>query len=97
MGSCWRAGSGVPRYDNLHTDYLVGHIDRHDYFGDAGGGHTSFSPVSMVARPGSGLLAEGFSQIRDRPFALSEWINVNPHWIRLPSRCSRSTRCSSRK
>jgi len=79
VGSCWRAGSGVPHYYNLHTDYMVGHIDRHDYFGDGGGGHSSFSALSMLAEPGSGLLAEGFSQVKDRPFALSEWINVNPH------------------
>lgn len=79
VGSCWRAGSGVPHYYNLHTDYLVGHIDRHDYFGGGSGGHTSFSPNSMLGQPGSGLLAEGLTQVKDRPFALSEWINVNPH------------------
>ncbi len=80
VGSCWQAGSGVPHYYNLHSDYLAGFIDRHEYHGGGGwGGRSGFTGASILARPGTGLLLEGFSQVVDRPFALSEWIGVNPY------------------
>ncbi len=80
VGSCWWAGSGVPHYLNLYTDYEVGYIDRHEYYGGGGwGGHSSLSGASPLARPGSGSLIEGFSQVVDRPFGLSEWIGVHPY------------------
>jgi hypothetical protein len=80
VGSCWWAGSGVPHYLNLYTDYEVGFIDRHEYYGGGGlGGRSSFSGASPLAEPGSGSLAEGFNQVIDRPFGLSEWIGVFPY------------------
>ena len=80
VGSCWWAGSGLPHYLNLYTDYEVGYIDRHEYYGGGGfGGRTGFTGESPLARPGSGSLAEGFAQVMDRPFGLSEWIGVFPY------------------
>lgn len=74
VGSCWQAADGVPHYYNLHSDYLVGIIDRHNYWGgDRTAGRT------MLAEPGSGLLGVGLQQVVDRPFAFSEWISVFPN------------------
>lgn len=76
VGSCWQAGNGLTHYGNLHSDYLVGIIDRHNYWGnrpDKGLGQ------SMLAEPGSGLLGTGLQQVADRPFAFSEWISVFPN------------------
>jgi hypothetical protein len=74
-GSPWQAPSMVPHYYNLHSDYKVGFIDRHNYFD--GKGPEMFA--SMLARPGSGYFGSGLQQVRDRPFALSEWIHVYPN------------------
>lgn len=70
-GSPWQAPSMVPHYYNLRSDYLVGYIDRHNYFG----GKLS---DSMLAKPGSGYFSSGLQQVVDRPFGLSEWIHVYP-------------------
>ena len=70
LASNWQAGSNTSHYYNLHSDYLVGLIDRHNYFsGDN----------SMLAAPGSGMLSSGMQQVADRPFMLSEWIHVFPN------------------
>ncbi len=74
-GSPWQAPSMVPHYYNLDSDYQVGYIDRHNYFG--GKGPEMFA--SMLTKPGSGYLGSGLQQVRDRPFALSEWIHVYPN------------------
>jgi hypothetical protein len=74
-GSPWQAPNGVPHYYNLLSDWRVGFIDRHNYFG--GGGEEMFA--SMLTRPGSGYLGSGMQQAADRPFALSEWIHVYPN------------------
>ncbi len=80
VASCWWAGSGLPHYLNLYTDCEVGYVDRHEYYGGGGfGGHSGFTGQSPLARPGSGSLAEGFAQVIDRPFGLSEWIGVCPY------------------
>jgi len=70
-GSPWQAPSMLPHYANLHADYLVGFIDRHNYFG---GGLFD----SMLSKPGSGYFSSGLQQVVDRPFGLSEWIHVYP-------------------
>ena len=70
-GSPWQAPSMLPHYYNLQSDYLVGYIDRHNYFG---GGLFD----SMLAKPGSGYFSSGLQQVIDRPFGLSEWITVYP-------------------
>ena len=70
-GSPWQAPAMLPHYANLRSDYLVGYIDRHNYFG---GGLFD----SMLARPGSGYFSSGLQQVVDRPFGLSEWITVYP-------------------
>jgi hypothetical protein len=81
IGSCWQAGSGLSHFFNLHTDYLVGPIDRHNYFG-GGTGHSlkagKFDNSAMVSSPGSGLLSTGFQQVIDRPFQISEWMSLIP-------------------
>jgi hypothetical protein len=73
-GSPWQAPSMLPHYYNLLSDYRVGFIDRHNYFG--GAGKAVFA--SMLTRPGSGYLGSGLEQVADRPFVLSEWIHVYP-------------------
>ena len=70
-GSPWQAPAMVPHYYNLRSDYLVGWIDRHNYFG----GELN---DTMLARPGSGYLGSGLQQVADRPFGISEWIHVYP-------------------
>ena len=85
VGSCWQSrGPAVGHYYNLHSDYLVGIIDRHNYY--SGNGHgmaeSTFNPASMLWAPGSGLFSAGLQQVSDRPFALSEWISKVPNeWV----------------
>ena len=76
LGSNWQAGRALSHYTNLHTDYLVGMIDRHNYFG--GGKQNHIINASMLSVPGSGMLSAGMQQVADRPFMLSEWIHVFP-------------------
>ncbi len=76
LGSNWQAGRAASHYYNLHSDYLVGLIDRHNYFGGSDGGN--INNASMCRIPGSGLLSTGMQQVVDRPFMLSEWIHVYP-------------------
>ena len=70
-GSPWQAPAMVPHYYNLRSDYLVGWIDRHNYFGGK-------LADTMLTRPGSGYLGTGLQQVADRPFGISEWIHVYP-------------------
>jgi len=81
VGSCWQAGSGITHFYNLHTDYVAGAVDRHNYFG-GGTGHRlvpgKFDNRAMVSTPGSGLLSTGFQQVIDRPFQISEWMSLIP-------------------
>jgi hypothetical protein len=70
-GSPWQAPAMLPHYYNLRSDYLVGYIDRHNYFGEG-----LFD--SLLAKPGSGYFSSGLQQVADRPFGLSEWITVYP-------------------
>ncbi len=77
LGSNWQAGRAMSHYYNLHSDALVGLIDRHNYFG--GGSGSKIDNASMLAVPGSGLLSSGMQQVADRPFMLSEWIHVYPN------------------
>ncbi len=71
-GSPWFAPPMVPQYYNLLSDYEVGFIDRHNYFGDTDVLDT------MLGNPGSGYLSTGLYQVGNRPFALSEWISPFP-------------------
>lgn len=85
VGSCWQAGSGITHFYNLYSDYKTGAIDRHNYFG-GGSGHQlkpgKFDNTSMLTKPGSGLLSTGLQMVSDRPFQLSEWMNLIPNeWI----------------
>lgn len=77
LGSNWQAGQAMSHYYNLHSDYIVGTIDRHNYFG--GGRKGAFNDASMLSVPGSGMLSVGMQQVADRPFMLSEWIHVYPN------------------
>ncbi len=83
VGSCWQAGSGISHFYNLHADYSVGMIDRHNYFGGGAGGHRldtgSVKNQPMIANPGSGLLGTGMQQVANRPFAFSEWMSLVPN------------------
>ncbi|MEE8451962.1 MAG: hypothetical protein V3R99_08605, partial [Thermoguttaceae bacterium] len=77
LSSNWQAGRALSHYYNLHSDALVGTVDRHNYFG--GGSRTRIDNVTMLAVPGSGILSSGMQQVADRPFMLSEWIHVTPN------------------
>ena len=83
VGSNWQAGSGISHLYNLHTDYAVGMIDRHNYFGGGAGEHVldtgKVKNKAMVSNPGSGLLSTGMQQVADRPFAFSEWMSLIPN------------------
>jgi hypothetical protein len=72
LGSNWQAGRAFSHFANLHADYLVGTIDRHNYFGG------QRANATMLARAGSGMLSSGMQQVVNRPFMLSEWIHVFP-------------------
>jgi len=77
LASNWQAGRAFSHYYNLHSDALVGMIDRHNYFG--GGRGSKINNKTMLAVPGSGMLSAGMQQVADRPFSLSEWIHVLPN------------------
>lgn len=82
VGSCWQAGSGITHFYNLHTDYIAGPIDRHNYSGGATGHRLEPGKVNnqpMVSKPGSGLLSTGMQQVMDRPFQISEWMALIPN------------------
>lgn len=72
VASNWQAGRAFSHLYNLHSDYRIGTIDRHNYF--SGG-----LARSMLRIPGSGMLSAGLQQVIDRPFMLSEWIHVRPN------------------
>ncbi|MBN2476423.1 MAG: hypothetical protein JXB62_17550 [Pirellulales bacterium] len=77
LASNWQAGRAISHYYNLHSDWRVGLIDRHNYFG--GGGGAKFNSATMLRAAGSGTLSVGMQQVADRPFMLSEWIHVLPN------------------
>lgn len=82
VGSCWQAGIGITHLYNLHADYQIGFIDRHNYFGGGTGHHLVPGKIdneAMVSKPGSGLLSTGMQLVSDRPFALSEWMSLIPN------------------
>ena len=70
VGSNWQAGRAYSHLMNLHSDALVGTVDRHNYFGGVS--------RTMLDSPGSGLLSSGLQQVARRPFMLSEWIHTFP-------------------
>jgi hypothetical protein len=72
-GSPWQAPEMMPHFLNLHSDYLAGFIDRHNYYG--GGGNLD---ETMLSQPGSGYISTGLQQVVDRPFGISEWITCAP-------------------
>lgn len=82
VASCWQAGTGLAHLLNLHTDYEIGIIDRHNYFG-GGEGHSlrpgPFANESMLKLIGSGLFGSGLQQVSNRPFAFSEWMSLIPN------------------
>ena len=77
ISSNWIAGRQMSHFYNLHSDALIGTVDRHNYFG--GGRGAYHANASMLANPGSGILSSGLHQVEGRPFMLSEWIHVSPN------------------
>lgn len=71
VASNWQAGRSFSHYLNLHSDALVGTVDRHNYFGGMGN--------TMLHRPGTGMLGAGMQQVAGHPFMLSEWIHTRPN------------------
>jgi hypothetical protein len=78
LGSNWQAGRAMSHFYNLHSDALVGLIDRHGYFG-GGGRNKPFNNATMLRVAGSEMLSLGLQQVSDRPFSISEWIHVYPN------------------
>jgi hypothetical protein len=70
-GSPWQAPSGLPAVLNLASDRAAGFIDRHNYAGDNPG-------YDLLDRSGWGFMSVGLQQVKDRPFAISEWILTSP-------------------
>lgn len=82
VGSCWQAGMGPSHYYNIYADYQIGMIDRHNYWGGGTGHHLKEGKVknrAMLSRPGLGILSTGMQQVSDRPFSISEWMNLLPN------------------
>ncbi|WP_372948244.1 hypothetical protein [Mariniphaga sp.] len=83
VASCWQAGSGISHLYNLHADYEVGMIDRHNYFGGGAGGHRmtegTVKNTPLISLPGSGLLSTGLQDVVNRPFSFSEWMSLVPN------------------
>lgn len=77
ISSNWQAGRAMSHFYNLHSDSLIGTIDRHNYFG--GGDRFHFNSASMLAVPGGGSLSSSLQQVGNLPFMLSEWIHVFPN------------------
>lgn len=85
VGSCWQASDNIAHFYNLYSDYSIGPIDRHNYWG-GGNGHSMkpgpFNNTSMLTQPGSGLYSTGMQQVSGRPFILSEWMSLIPNeWV----------------
>ncbi len=76
VSSNWQAGRAASHFYNLHSDALVGTIDRHNYFGGSDGSVIKNS--SMLAVPGSGILSAGMQQVAQSPV----------HAVRVDSRHS---------
>lgn len=72
--SNWIAGRAMSHLYNLHSDALIGAVDRHNYFGE--GKKFAFHNRSMLESPGGGILSASLNQVDGRPFMLSEWIHV---------------------
>ncbi|NOU36692.1 MAG: hypothetical protein HOO88_07970 [Kiritimatiellaceae bacterium] len=85
LASNWQAGRGFSHYYNLHSDTLVGMIDRHNYFGGdkSRGKVVKINNASMLAASGGGMLSAGLQQVGNRPFMLSEWVHVSPNEWRV--------------
>lgn len=83
VASNWQAGRASSHFMNLHSDWRVGTIDRHNYLGGGGGGrgkkNNRFNNASMLRIAGAATLSSGLQQAADRPFMLSEWIHVFPN------------------
>lgn len=81
VASNWQAGRACSHFMNLHSDWRVGTIDRHNYFGGAVRGRKdgTFNNASMLRVAGSATFSSGLQQAADRPFMLSEWIHVFPN------------------
>lgn len=80
VASNWQAGENLSHLLNLHSDWRVGTIDRHNYFGGGSANPgESFNNASMLHMAGAGTLSVGMQQTLDSPFMLSEWIHVFPN------------------
>jgi hypothetical protein len=81
IASNWQAGRMMSHFYNLHSDSLLGTVDRHNYFGGALSAG-AINSTSMLAKAGSGMLSSGLQQVSGQPFMLSEWIHVFPNeWM----------------
>ncbi|MFT7560254.1 MAG: hypothetical protein ACI93R_002172 [Flavobacteriales bacterium] len=79
ISSNWHAGRSYSHYLNLHSDAMIGPIDRHNYVGGLQKDKTTINNTSMLSSPGFGILSSGLHQVDNRPFILSEWLHGFPN------------------
>ncbi len=83
ISTAWIAGGPAARAGNLWTDDAMEAIDRHGYFGGGAGGHDITAGEvyndTHLSSPGSGILNEGFWQVEDKPFIITEWTQKPPN------------------
>ncbi|MBM4019845.1 MAG: hypothetical protein FJ288_16245 [Planctomycetes bacterium] len=81
----WTSAPGVGHLYNLLSDKTFGVVDRHAYYGGGGGHRLALGPFNntpMLRQPGSGLFSRAMMQVEDRPFMISEWLELPPTmWV----------------
>lgn len=83
VATAWKSGAPGASMANLYCDDVADMIDRHNYFGGGDGRHSiiegKVNNNTHLNQPGKGLLNLGFFQIKDKPFAVSEWSMMPPN------------------
>jgi hypothetical protein len=83
VATAWKSGSPAASMANLYCDDSADMIDRHNYFGGGDGRHVivegKVNNSTHLDQPGKGLLNLGFFQVKNKPFAVSEWSMMPPN------------------
>ena len=81
--TAWRSGGPAASMANLYADTAADMIDRHNYFGGGDGGHAivegKVNNETHLSQPGHGLLNLALFQVADRPFCVSELLQMAPN------------------
>jgi hypothetical protein len=80
--TAWKAGGAAASLGSLYCDDTADMIDRHNYVGGGAGRHRIIEGNAWnkthLDSPGRYLLNLAFFQVRDKPFAVSEWSMTAP-------------------